>query len=481
MRSLQLQLPESSDPAYIRIATAVTIAIQDGRLLPGSRLPSTRELASSFDVHRQTVMSALAELVAQGWLIAYPRSGYAVNSALPTEQVPPRKAIVSQAKVTDLELVLRDTEIDVDLDPREFDYAFRAESPDLREFPTIEYRRLVAQCLRQNCVPTLDYAASDGCSELAAQLRSYVGRVRSVANKHLILTNGAQEGIYLVSRLLLNEKASVAVEPLGYPPAWRAFRATGAKLVPLRTDKHGIITESLERAARKFNLRLIYLTPLHQFPTTVTLPLERRIEIYRIAREHRIAILEDDYDHEFHYNRTPLAPMASTDPGQIVFYVFSLSKLAFPSLRIGGLMSPPDYAKHLLSYRQLAMGNPGQILSRATALWMRSGGFERHMWKMQRLYRKRRDLVVAALTRLRENGRNLAFSVPDGGMAVWINMREDTEKLAQRARERGVLLQVENSYKLTPGIGTHVRLGFANQNSRELIEGLRVVEDLIST
>ncbi len=480
MKVLQLQLPVSSDPVYIRIATAVTIAIKDGRLLPGSRLPSTREFASSFDVHRQTVMSALAELVAQGWLISHPRRGYEVNSALPTEKLRPKNATLSKANASDLELVLRDTEIDVDPDPRDFDYAFRAESPDLREFPNIEYRRLVGQCLRQDCVPTLDYAAPDGCSELAAQLQSYISRVRSVADKRLILTSGAQEGIYLVSRLLLNDKACVAVEPLGYPPAWRAFRAAGANLVPLKTDECGIITESLESAVRKFNVRLIYLTPLHQFPTTATLPLERRIEIYRIARKHRIAILEDDYDHEFHYNRTPLAPMASTDPGQIVFYVFSLSKLAFPSLRIGGLMSPPEFADHFLAYRQLAMGNPGQILSKATALWMRDGGFERHMWKMQRLYRKRRDLVVTALSELREKGRNLSFSVPDGGMAVWINMHEDTEKLAQRARARGVLLQVESSYKLTPGTGTHIRLGFANQNSTELIDGLRVVEKLIS-
>ncbi len=480
MKALQLQLPDTDEPLFIRIAAAIVAAIQDGRLEAASRLPSTRVLASSFEVHRQTVMSACAELVAQGWLTAHPRSGYRVNSALPTNTGLLQRLKLSATRPVRLSPVFGDSNVEIDADPRDFDYPFRAECPALDAFPNAEFRRHIGQVLRQNWQGALDYGPPEGNSELIAELQGYAKRVRSISGKRLILTSGAQESIYLTSRLLLDSSTCVAVEPLGYPPAWRAFRAAGAKLVPLRMDKYGVIPASFARATEEHEIRMIYLTPLHQFPTTATLPLDRRMEIYEIARQHRVAILEDDYDHEFHYNHSPLAPLASNDPAQIVFYVFSLSKLAFPSLRVGALMAPAYLADNLLAYRQIAVGNPGQILPRATALWMRGGGFERHMWRMRRIYQERRDRVLEALTIMQNSGLDLSFSAPDGGMAIWLDVHRDTDTLARQAREKGILLQTQSSYQLQPGVpATHIRLGFANQDEDHLLDGLCILGKLL--
>ncbi len=479
MKTLNLQLEPSSDPAYLRIASAVISAIQAGRLSAGDTLPSTRHLAQSLDLHRQTVMAGLAELVAQGWLIAHPRKAYRVNTTLPRHAQPdPQVTAVahSQSRVVP---AFTQTEFDTDPEPEQFRYAFRAESPDLDAFPKAEFRRHVSRGLRSRANQILDYGPPEGIPELVGALSQYVKRLRSISDKQLIVTSGAQEAIYLTARLLLDADATVAVEPLGYPPAWQAFRAAGAKLVPLQMDQLGLIPESFAQAARQHRIKLLYLMPLHQFPTTRTLPIERRMEIYDIASNHNIAILEDDYDHEFHYTSKPLLPMASNDPQQLVFYAFSLSKIAFPAMRIGALVVPKALANNVLAIRQLTLGNPGKIIQSATAEWMISGGFDRHLWKMNRLYKERRDVLVKALSNLQEQGKNIEFQIPAGGMAIWTNMHTDTESLANMAAVKSVLVQRGGNYQLDRKPSNHLRLGFANQSAQKIVEGIEILGSLI--
>src|SRR5262249_47250795 len=152
------------------------------------------------------------------------------------------------------------------------------------------------------------------------EVESYLRRVRAVTGREIIVTNGSQQGIFLAAQALIGPGEPVAVERMGYRPAWEAFRAAGGRLVPVDVDSEGADPDSLAKLLRKPRPRLLYLTPLHQYPTTVTLPIARRLRIYELCAQHGVPVLEDDYDHEFHYRSQPLAPMASRDPEGLVIY-----------------------------------------------------------------------------------------------------------------------------------------------------------------
>ena len=167
----------------------------------------------------------------------------------------------------------------------------------------------------------LSYGQSAGTPELIDQVKIYLRKSRAITNREIVITNGSQEALFIVAQLLLQAGDKVAAEELGYPPAMSAFVSAGAELVGIKQDKQGMCPNDLEAQICTGNIRLIYLTPLHQYPTTVTLTVSRRMAIYQLAAKHSIPIIEDDYDHEFHYRCQPLAPMASQDPAQLVIYL----------------------------------------------------------------------------------------------------------------------------------------------------------------
>ena len=227
-------------------------------------------------------------------------------------------------------------------------------------------------------------------------LSTYLRKLRGIALRDIIVTNGAQEAFYLIARLLLQAGDLVAVENPGYPQAWRAFRTAGAQLVGLDVDSDGMTPEALRRLVRRRRVRLIYLTPLHQFPTTASLPPDRRRRLYEIAAHEGIPIIEDDYDHEFHYRHQPQAPMASDDPRGIVIYVSTFSKILFPAMRLAFVSASSEVIDRLTRYRDTVHGQSNGVIQDALAAWMREGGFERHLRRMAQAYRRRRDQMAAS-------------------------------------------------------------------------------------
>ncbi len=249
----------------------------------------------------------------------------------------------------------------------------------------------------------------------------------------------------------------------GYSAAVAAFESAGARIAPLPVDEQGLDPSTFEAAARKARLKLLYLTPLHQHPTTVTLPPARRTAIHEIAARYGVAILEDDYDHEFHYRSQPLAPMASQDPCGLVIYVSSFSKILFPSARIGILGVPESLYEPLRSMRRIVSSQNDFLTQDALARWMRSGGFERHVRRMRRVYEERRDVMVSILEAERSAGREVEWSTPDGGMAVWVKFPKDGRRISSKAAQLRVSAPAEGEFLRYQGATNHLRLGFSMQ------------------
>lgn len=489
MLDFYLPIPRDDRPRYLRIADGLRQAIQSGRLKPGERLLSCRRLAAMLGVNRHTVTAAADELVAEGWLKGDARRAHRVAAVLPSEFFRPRAehTAVRGSKTIRWRLVRHPDAIN--LTPgrgRDYRYVFAGGTPDLRLFPYDEFRACVAQALRKAPTRLGGYGDPAGHREFIERLSLYLRRVRALTDRRILVTHGSQEAMFLAGQLLLRPGDKVAVEELGFPPAWDAFRAAGAELAPVRLDANGMVPEALEATLSQEPVRLIYLTPHHQCPTTVTLPAERRLHIYELASRKGIPIIEDDYDHEFHFRSQPIAPIASSDPCELVIYTSTLSKTMFPSMRLGFLAVPEAIYQPLVNLRAVMTRQNNVFLQDAVARWMDNGGFERHLRRMRRVYQERRDALVDALSHGRSAGLPLDWSVPDGGMALWLDCGVNSDAVAREAKGRKVLVTPESNYRIAPARGgtrpgTHLRLGYASQGPQEIQGGADLLLEAVAS
>ena len=237
-------------------------------------------------------------------------------------------------------------------------YPLHSATPDPRLLPREELRAAYAGVLRGRRVDCFDMGDERGLPRLVRALRAFLRRTRGLTGRELLLTHGSQEAIALVAQVLLADGDAVAVGDPGYPPAWDAFRAAGARIVPLPVDEQGIDVDALGRALRRVPCRLVYLTPGRHYPTTASLSAPRRMALLEMTRRAGVAILEDDYDHEHHYRASPPPPLALEAPH--VIYVSTLSKAVAPGVRIGFVAAAGEIIDRLVRLRRTgARGNDG--------------------------------------------------------------------------------------------------------------------------
>lgn len=477
MKELFIQLPKRKAPKYRQIADGIRNAIREGQLKPAELLPSSRTMADRFRVHRHTVMSALAELEAEGWVITEERRHYRVVATLPSTFLHPKVFVADHWRPRRREVDFARTAAIADHSPKPgYQFAFPSGFPDLRLFPMREFKSHLYDALKSQTV--LNYGDPVGHYGLIKEIETYLRRTRSVDQRVVLVTNGSQEAIFLLAQLLIRPGDSVAIEGLGYPPAIEALRFAGAKLVPIKVDGEGLVVDDLEEKLKKKKIKLLYTTPLHQYPTTVTLSASRRLKLYEVAYRNNLLILEDDYDHEFHYSGQPVAPLASFDPGNIVLYVSTFSKVLFPSARVGFMAVPATIGKEIAKLKKISSRQNEQILQDAIARWMKEGGFERHLRRMRRIYEERCNSFLKDLERLHNVYPQISWIVPDGGMALWLDVKSDSKRLAEAAQKRKILVSSESQFRWDGKPGTHLRLGFSGQTPAENAKGLEALGQL---
>ncbi|MBX9722750.1 MAG: PLP-dependent aminotransferase family protein [Candidatus Obscuribacterales bacterium] len=472
MKALHINLKLGPEGKYKSLTSSLRQAIRQGSIKPGERLPSSRDLAKQLQMHRHTVMTALTELESEGWVQAKSKRFYQVTETLPDTflRIKPGKSnaanFVKPRKISTKQISIRDH---VELE--NYRHSFPSGMPELREFPITEFKSHIYDALKSKGV--LSYGPANGAPKLIEEISAYLRRVRGISDKSIVITNGSQEAIFLLSQLLITPGDCIAVESLSYQPSIEAMRFAGAKIVPIAVDQEGLVIERLEASLKKNKIKLLYTTPLHQYPTTVTMSASRRLRLYQLALKHGFIIIEDDYDHEFHFAGQPVAPLASFDPAGIVLYMSSFSKILFPSARIGFLAVPESIGTQLAKLKQLSSRQNENIIQIAIANWMRSGGFESHLRKMRKLYAGRKEGMVCELLELQKKHPQISWRDPDGGMALWLCLGEDSSALAQALDKQSILLSPEKLYRLDGKSGTHVRLGFSGRAVEENSIALR--------
>lgn len=461
---------ESATPVYLQIVHAVIDEIRRGRLSCGAALPGTRELAEGLEVNRKTVVQAYGELEAQGWVQTERTRGTFVGSHLPLvpkanggrrggmPDAPQFRMIGAAPRIP---LLLRSPNA----------LLFDDGAPDTRHVPVNAlaraYRHALSRGARRN---SLSYADPRGTLQLRSAVSSMLNLDRGLSTTpdHICLTRGSQMAIHVTARILAGPGDTVVVEELSYPPARESFRLAGADVVPVGLDARGMLVEELERICRRRRVCAVYVTPHHQFPTTVLLPPERRLRLFALAAQFGFAIVEDDYDHEFHFAHQPMLPLASSDPDGRVIYIGSMSKLVSPSLRLGYLAAPRAFVDRAAAEVAMIDRQGDPATEEAVAELIALGEIHRHTRKVLKIYRERRTLL-AALLRERLGGR-VRFDLPDGGLAVWARFDDgvDPARLAQLAGAERLLFLPGSAFALTPKRVPGARLGFASLDAGEL-------------
>jgi GntR family transcriptional regulator / MocR family aminotransferase len=474
MKELNLPAARKDQPKYLQLAEALRAAIRRGRIVPGEILPSSRDLARQFGYHRHTVMAALAELEAEGWVESHEKRHCRVVGTLPSTFLRPMKSGTPHLQFSPRPPAPARSLAIGDYRPQpKAKHSFPSGYPDPRLFPLRELKSHLQDAMRSRDI--LLYGDPRGEARLLQQVATYLRRARGITGREVLVTHGSQEAIFQIAQLLIRPGDCVAVEALGYPPALEALRFAGGRLQPLRVDSEGLVVEDLERLLRRQRVRLLYLTPLHQYPTTTTLSAERRLRLYELAYRHGVYLLEDDYDHEFHYTSQPVAPLASFDPGEIVCYVSTFSKILFPSARLGFMAVPRGLAGELAKLKRISSRQNEPLLQTAIASWMQEGGFERHLRRVRRTYAERLESMEKNLQRHRAAGREISWKSPGGGMALWLNVHRNSTLLAERAMRAGALVNPERSYRCDGKDGEHLRLGFTGQTPEENVAGLEAL------
>src|SRR5262245_19676704 len=465
-------------PPFLQIARTFASEIQRGRLRPGDRLPGSRPLAVGLGVHRNTVLAALAELTAEGWLEASPGRGTFVARAIahPGERPPSRWVGPRRPRAAAVPLALPEPPVAY-RPPRlprgTLDLSHGA--PDVRLVPARSIGRAYRRVLALRGRDVLGYGDPEGDGGLRSALASMLASTRAlpIGPEDVLVTRGSQMALTLAARALLRPGDAVAVEELGYRPAWEAFRAAGATVVAVPVDRDGLDVDSLERLASRTRLRAVYVTPHHQYPTTVTLKAARRLSLLALARARRLAIVEDDYDHEFHYDGRPVLPLASTDDAGLIVYVGTLSKVLAPGLRIGYVVAPPPVQRSIGAIRSLLDIQGDLATEAAVATLIEVGEVQRHVARVRRVYADRREILANSLRKA--FGSAAEFHLAPGGMALWVRWRMaiDVDAWARRSVEHGVSWYTGRRYALDGRPRPFARFSYAWLNESEIPEAVR--------
>ncbi|MEO5647234.1 MAG: PLP-dependent aminotransferase family protein, partial [Chitinophagaceae bacterium] len=293
------------------------------------------------------------------------------------------------------------------------------------------------------------------------------------------ITRGAQMAIFIVARMLIKPGSRVIVSEPNYGMANNIFESCGAKLIKVAVDNNGINVDEIEKLCRENRPDLLYIIPHHHHPTTTTLSAARRMKLLAVIREFRLPVIEDDYDYDFHYNRSPILPLASADHGGFVIYIGSISKSLASSIRVGYLVSSEDFVNQAAQLREMIDIRGDVLMEESLAILFNSGDMQKHLRKALKIYQQRRDLLCELLEN--EFAGKLFFTKPSGGMSVWVefNKKYNLIEISQRAAQHGLYMGDGSFYNTGKVNYNALRIGFASFNEKELRGVIGILKKLL--
>jgi GntR family transcriptional regulator/MocR family aminotransferase len=479
-----ITLDEKCDePLYRQIYETIRRSILSGGIPTGRQLPASRLLAKQLGVSRMTVLNAYEQLLAEGYIEGKMGAGTFVSAHLPEEllqasgiklperQEEPltRKVILSEygSKVSQNSRIILRHHGATTLVP--FQHGVAA----LDEFPFRVWAKIAQKWQKSPPASVLSYGDAVGFQPLRVAVASHLAAARGVrcTPEQIIITNGTQQALDLISRIFLSASEEVCLEDPGYIGARDIFSATGAKIIPVPIDDEGLDLRTARKRSQK--ARLIYVTPSHQFPLGVTMSLARRLSLLEWARELDAFIIEDDYNSEYRYSGRPLASLQGLDRDGRVIYVGTFSKTVFPALRLGYLVVPADLVEVFAAARALTDLHSPVIEQAVLAEFISERHFARHIRRMRGIYEERQQTLVEEA---RKNLKGMLEVAPaKAGMHLigWLPCGVSDQEVSSRAMEAGLNLAPVSTYCINQKIRGGLLLGYTAYDEKQIRQGIK--------
>jgi GntR family transcriptional regulator / MocR family aminotransferase len=477
-RSLESSLPglqiNSADemPLYRQVYLGLQDAITSGKLVAGTKLPATRALALAHGISRNTVLIAFEHLIGAGYLETRAGDGtYVAQGFVPdaqsksVQQLSARGTLLAQTPVTVTRL-------------RGFG-AFRTGIGDLEVFPWNDWARLSARAARKPVRELLGYSDPAGYIPLREAIAAHLRASRAVncTAEQVMIVTGSQHALLLCAQMLLDPNEIACMEQPGYLGARGALIAAGVRVVGVPVDDSGLNVAALEKQAG--DVRLVYVTPSHQYPTGVTMGLERRKQLLAWAERQQAWIIEDDYDSEYRYDNRPLESLQSLDRHGRVIYCGTFSKVLFPGLRLGYMIVPSNLLEAFSHARALLDRNPPALTQATLHAFMQEGHFARHVRRTTKLYLERQLVLREALEK--NLGDLLELRGFDAGMHLcgWLPPGMDDAQISSLAADRGLQVLPVSALSNQPLERGGLMLGYAAIKAQELKLGVKQLASII--
>ena len=464
-----------------QIQQIVASAILAGRLQAGEKLPSSRKLAKHLGISRITVTLAYHELVADDYITSANRSGYYVSETAPMVPLPAIRGEVVNDTVDWASAFQRDftdgKTVKKDHDWRSYPYPFLYGQPDPALFNQAAWRLCALQALgkREFDSLTSDYAEQDDPELINFIMRHTLPRRGILARpEQILVTVGAQNALWMVAQILLNKDRAAAFEDPGYHSIREILRHTGCRRYPVEIDGNGLPPDKLPK-----DFDALFITPSHQCPTTITMPMARRHELLRLANERNFLIVEDDYEFEMSFIKPPSPALKSLDQDGRVIYVGSFSKSLFPGLRLGYLVASEPLIRQARALRLASLRHPPGYMQRTTAYFLGLGHYDAMIKRMRTAYHQRRQVMAEAL---HGTEMKVAGSATFGGSGFWVEAPKgvDTQVLQRRLTDNGVLIEAGNPFFDGEGAPVNFfRLAYSSISSDKIPEGIGRISQAI--
>ncbi len=476
--------PEAERPIYLQIVDAIITEIKRGIIKPGARMPGTRSMAGELEIHRQTVVKAYDELFAQGWFDFIKSKGTFVSSSLP--EIKPKKwSEEDTAKFTSSKTGFTfkiNSSIHPPAKPNRHITGFH-DGPDVRLVPAALIGRYYKSVLsRKSGQLLLSYTDVEGSVFVRSTLSEYLNTTHGLQTTadQILITRGTQMALYLLAQVLFEKGDHLITAEPGFRYADLTFLNAGIKLLHVPVDDEGIDVDAVEKVCKRKKIRAIYVTSHHHYPTTVTLCAARRMKLLQLSEKYGFLIIEDDYDYEFHYESSPILPLASADHEGRVIYIGSFSKTISPGIRIGYIAAPAELLTELAKLRMLIDVQGESVMEQVIAELLRDGEIRRHMKKSLKQYRERRDFMCAELKDKLSDV--IHFTIPQGGLSIWaqFDKKVPVPELSEQLFKKNIILSKGLLHDASSGKKLNsTRMGFGWMNVKEAEKAISILHNTI--
>ena len=468
---------------YMQITNQLINAIQRGFLSVGTKLPGTRSLSKFLEVHRNTIVAVYDELFAQGWVESLPNKGTFIIGK--NEEKPVDFNEISQInlknypKTTGFSFKTSNI-LDNPFEHSNCQFVFNDGIPDIRLTQIDQHSRIYSSILKRKA-HKIGHYNQDGSEFFKKNLSQYLNLSRGlpISIHNLLITRSTEMSIYIVSEILLSKDDTVLIGSLSYFSVNMILQKAGVKIITIPIDNEGINVEEVRNICKNHKIRMLYITPHHHYPTTVTLSAQRRLELLNLANEFGFIILEDDYDYDFHYEKSPILPLASADTNGMVIYIGSFGKSLAPGFRTGFIVAPENLMTEMRKYLGIIDRQGDILMEHVLGEMIAEGEINRYLKKSIKIYQERRDYFIHLI---QENlGNFLTFEKPSGGLAIWtewqipINLMQLSRNCAKNHLFIPKTLLYQNKEL------TAMRLGFGDLNFDEMEKSIDIFSKTIKT